>query len=330
MAPEAPLRSTRRTSDTIPVGRLAPSPTGLLHLGHARTFLLAWWHVRSRGGKLWLRLEDLDGPRVKPEMVDAAQRDLEWLGLDWDGLPIIQSRGMDRFQEAVSDLLSRGLAYPCVCTRGDLRAAQSAPQQGDVEIRYPGTCRGRFNTMIAAERATGRQAGIRFRVPEGSIHIDDGVAGARDFDVAGEVGDFLIARRAGNPAYQLAVVVDDAAQGVTEVLRGDDLLSSAARQGHLFAALGLEKPKWFHVPLVLDAAGRRLAKRADDLSLAALREGQVDPRAIVQWVAQSAGLALPTRLTPQEALPHFDLRLLPRDPIRLMPETVDELWRSKL
>jgi len=264
-----------------------------------------------------MRMEDLDGPRVDPAMIDAALKDLEWLGLDWDGPVLLQSDGLPRLNAAVADLLERGLAYPCVCSRGDLRTAQSAPQQGDAEIRYPGTCKNRFESLSQAERESGRGAGVRLKVGEEPVRFVDGVCGQCRFDVAAEVGDFLIARRNKAPAYQLATAVDDAEQGVTEVLRGDDLLSSAARQWLVQRALGLPHPQYVHVPLVVDEHGRRLAKRTDDLSLFELRQRGVDPRAIVAWAARSAGSTLAEPVTAAEALRDFDIRRLPRRPVLL-------------
>ncbi|HEY0468983.1 MAG TPA: tRNA glutamyl-Q(34) synthetase GluQRS [Polyangiaceae bacterium] len=308
-----------------PVGRLAPSPTGLLHLGHARTFLLAFWHIRSRAGRLLLRMEDLDGPRSEMRFADAALTDLEWLGLDWDGPVFLQSTELLRLNAAVTALIGAGKAYPCVCSRGDIRGAQSAPNAGSPEPRYPGTCRGRYSSLAQAERQSGRAAGARLLVPEGSVTIEDGVALTSSWDVAREVGDFLIAKRDKAPAYQLAVVVDDHAQGVNEVLRGADLLPSAARQWHVQNALGLAHPAWFHVPLVTDASGRRLAKREADLSLAELRANGTDPRALVAWAARSAGLAVSERATPAEVTPVFQLAALPRDPVPLEPEVLAAL-----
>lgn len=299
------------------VGRLAPSPTGLLHLGHARTFLLAWWRARSLGARLAMRLEDLDGPRVRPEMSEAALRDLSWLGLDWDGPAHVQSSGLAEIVDAAQQLERAGSAYACVCTRSDVRSAQSAPQQGDVEPRYPGTCRGRFASLASAQSQTGRQAGLRLQVPEGEQIVRDQLLGTRSFDVQAEVGDFLIAKRDGAPAYQLAVVVDDARQGVTEVVRGDDLLPSAARQQLLQRALGLPPVSYLHVPLVVDENGRRLAKRHDDLSLAELRSGGTDPRAIVAWVARSCGLVCDERTSAGDVVSTFELSRLPRAPVRL-------------
>jgi len=304
-------------SATPPVGRLAPSPTGLLHLGHARTFLLAWWSIRSRGGRLLLRVEDLDGERSDPRFDDAARRDLEWLGLDWDGEPSIQSDHLARFDEAVQALLARGAAYPCVCTRADLRTLSRAPHAGDREPRYRGTCRDRYPSVDAAERATGRTASVRLRVPPGVVTLHDRVAGDYSLNVAEDVGDFLIARRGGGAAYQLACAVDDAAQGVTEVLRGDDLLPSAVRQWHVQEALGLPHPELAHVPLVVDANGRRLAKHEDDLSLFELRSRGADPRRIVSFVARSAGLEVPGAATAREVVGAFDLGRLPKTPVRL-------------
>jgi glutamyl-tRNA synthetase len=313
------------SSSAARIGRLAPSPTGLLHLGHARTFLVAWWIARRDGARLWMRVEDLDADRSAARFIGASLEDLAWLGLDWDGEPLLQSEGLSRLNDAVDSLIERGLAYYCVCTRSDLRNSQTAPQQGDSELRYAGTCRGRFASLEAARRASGREPGVRLIVPEGAVTIEDGILGTVTNDVAREVGDFSIARRGGQPAYQLAVVVDDHAEGVTDVVRGADLLSSAARQWHVRRALGLPEPRYFHVPLVLDAEGRRLAKRADDLSLRELREGGTDPRAIVAWAAKSAGLAVADRVTPREALAAFDLALLPRAPVTLSANTLEEL-----
>lgn len=275
---------------------------------------MAWWHARGRDGSVVLRLDDLDGPRVDPKFIDQALFDLEWLGLDWDGPPFLSSSRLADFQEALDRLLEAGLAYPCVCSRGEIRTAQSAPQAGDHEPRYPGTCRGRFGSVREARKGTGRDAGIRFAVAPGPIAIDDGFAGRHEFDVAEAVGDFLIGRRDGSPAYQLSVVLDDAAQGVNEVVRGDDLLASAARQMLLQRALSLPTPRYFHVPLVVDDTGRRLAKRHNDLGLSQLRQLGVDPRTIVQWAANSAGMHCPEPLGAGEATGLFSMDRVPRGP----------------
>ncbi|MGC4095213.1 MAG: tRNA glutamyl-Q(34) synthetase GluQRS [Polyangiaceae bacterium] len=305
------------------VGRLAPSPTGLLHLGHARTFLVAWWSARVQGGRIVMRVEDLDGARSEPRFIEAALRDMEWLGLDWDGPVLIQSSGLPRLTQAIDGLVAHGLAYACTCTRGDIRSAQSAPQLGSTEPRYPGTCRGRYASPAEAEAKTGRPAGIRLLVPSGPVTFVDRLAGAQSFEVQAQVGDFLIARRGGLPAYQLAVVVDDAHQSVSEVVRGDDLLSSTARQRLLQQALGLPEPAWVHLPLVVDASGRRLAKREAALGLSELRERGVDPREIVSFAARSSGIDLPAGelVTAREALPAFSLAALPRGEVSVATAT---------
>lgn len=308
---------------TLPqiVGRLAPSPTGRLHVGHARTFLLAFWHARARGGKIVLRIEDLDAPRAVPGAADRIQRDLEWLGIDWDGPVVVQSTRIDRMADAVRELVDRGLAYPCVCSRGDLQTAASAPQAGTLEPRYPGTCRGRFASVEEAEKRTGKSAGLRFVVPPGDVGFVDGFAGPQTSNVHNEVGDFLISRKTGAPAYQLAVVVDDAADGVTEVVRGDDLLASTARQKLLQCALSLPSPAWWHVPLVVDEDGRRLAKRADDVSLSELRERGVEPRALVGWLARESNVADVEFATAAELTPYFSFVRVSPKPLRVPNRT---------
>jgi len=311
-------------------GRLAPSPTGHLHLGHARSFLLAWWHARARGGRILLRLEDLDVERVKPGMIADTRADLEWLGLDWDGEIWIQSEHAQGFDEAVQQLLARGLAYPCVCTRKEIAESQSAPHAASPasradSARYPGTCRGKYATLTAARAASGRDPAVRLVVQPGPLELVDEFSGPFTSDVHSDVGDFPIARRAGAPAYQLAVVVDDARQSVGEIVRGDDLLSSAARQWLVQRALGLPHPRWWHVPLVTDAHGRRFAKRSDDVSLAKLRAAGIDPRALVAWVARRSGIEAPEPASARDFVPRFDMARVPREPVRCTPEALAEL-----
>jgi len=312
MGPQA----SDRTSPVVT--RLAPSPTGLLHLGHARSFALAWLHARSRGGRVVLRVEDLDRERCKPQLVDACVRDIAWLGLDWDGEPRVQSHSLEPYDRACRELLSNARAYACTCTRAEI-AALSAPHADDGEQRYPGTCRGRFASPDAARASTGRESGLRLAVEPGPLAVRDELRGECTFDVAAEVGDFLVRRRDGAIAYQLAVVVDDALDGVTDVVRGDDLLPSAARQVLLQRALGLPTPRYWHLPLVTDEHGARLSKRRGDIGLSQLRERGVDPRTVLAWVARSAGLERGPRPTPADLLPGFDLRALPRAAARLSP-----------
>lgn len=305
----APRREGEAARDLV--GRLAPSPTGLLHLGHAHTFIIAWWHLRSRGGKVRLRLEDLDAQRCSPSWADATLRDLEWLGLDWDGPVWLQSDGVEDMRAAVRSLLARDLAYPCVCRRSDLRAALSAPHRGQGEVPYPGTCRSRKG---GPSSWSGGELGasVRFRVPPHAIEFEDDLLGPQSIDVSQDCGDFVIARRDGTIAYQLAVVIDDSRQGVTEVHRGSDLLGSTPRQWLLQNALGLPHPRWIHLPLVVDRDGRRLAKRADDVSLASLRARGVSGQDIVAWVARSAGLAHCEGATVSELVAEFQLASVTR------------------
>lgn len=298
------------------VGRLAPSPTGVLHLGNARTFLLAWLSVRARAGTLLLRVEDIDGPRVKPEAVDQTLEDLRWLGLDWDGEILLQSARLDRYQEAAQRLLAAGLAYPCVCTRKEVDEAASAPHEGGVSDGpiYPGTCRGRFATLEEAAAATGRAAALRFRVDVDEVPFVDEFCGVQPGAIR---GDFVVQKRDGNPAYQLAVVVDDAAQGVDEVVRADDLLPSTPRQLLLQRALGLATPRYRHVPLLVGQDGLRLAKRHGDTSLRFFREQGVTAPDLCGYLAFLSGLR-PDRspCTPGDLLAGFDLAAVPRGPAR--------------
>ena len=264
-----------------------------------------------------MRMEDLDAPRARQEFVDLALRDLEWLGIDWDGPVLLQSERLPELSQALFALVDRGQAYPCICSRGEIRAAQSAPQAGVEELRYPGTCRGRFASLEEARQHSNREVGLRFHTPAGPVLVDDLVQGTHAFDVQATVGDFMIGRRDGTPSYQLAVVIDDAYQGVTEVVRGDDLLASTARQMLLQGALGLTAPVYAHLPLVHDFQGRRLAKRHDASSLAELRERGVDPRLLVRWVAESAGVSCAERPTAAECTRSFSLDRLPRRAVNL-------------
>ncbi|MCK5942593.1 MAG: tRNA glutamyl-Q(34) synthetase GluQRS [Planctomycetes bacterium] len=298
------------------VGRLAPSPTGVLHLGNARTFLLAWLSVRARAGTLLLRIEDIDGPRVKAGATEQTLEDLRWLGLDWDGEVFVQSSRRALYRAAAQRLVDPGLAYPCVCTRKEVDDAASAPHEGDAADGpvYPGTCRGRFATIDEANQRTGRQAALRFRVDVDAVPFDDGFRGPQRGAIR---GDFVIQKRDGDPAYQLAVVVDDAAQGVSEVLRADDLLPSTPRQLLLYRALERTEPRFVHVPLVVGRDGLRLAKRHGDTSLAHLRRQGVRAEDLCGYLAVLCGLR-PERApcTPRDLLAAFDLRKLSPDPIR--------------
>jgi glutamyl/glutaminyl-tRNA synthetase len=259
-------------------GRLAPSPTGYLHLGHARTFWVAWKRVRAASGKLAFRNEDLDSQRSKPDFVAAMYEDLRWLGLDWDEGPDIggpfgpysQSQRRDFYVNSWRKLRDGGFIYPCACSRKDLERALEAPHEDDDEVPYPGTCR----SQLDKARDWDSPAGIswRFQVPDGEdLVFDDGYFGKQRFTAGRDFSDFLVWRRDDIPAYQLAVVVDDTAMQITEVVRGADLLKSTARQLLLLRALGYDAPRYFHCPLLRDEHNVRLAKRHDSLSLRRLR-----------------------------------------------------------
>ncbi len=299
--------------------RLAPSPTGAFHVGNVRTFLLTWLHVRAAGGSLVLRVDDLDGPRVKAAATQEGLDDLRWLGLDWDaplGVLVQSARGAV-YAAAAADLVERGLAYPCVCTRSEVESAASAPHGPDGP-RYPGTCRGRFPSVEAAAAATGRPVALRFVVTRGPVAFVDGLFGPQAFDVADETGDFVIFKSNGTAAYQLATVIDDAASGVDLVIRGADLLPSTARQLLLARALGLASPSYLHLPLVVGPDGRRLAKRHGDTSVRALRSAGWTSAGLVGRIASTAALCGPQdSFSPSALLPRYAPSLLTRSPIVL-------------
>jgi glutamyl-tRNA synthetase len=311
-------------------GRFAPSPTGPLHLGNARTALLSWLAARSAGGGYVMRVEDLDGPRVKPGLEARILAELRWLGLDWDEGPDVggprgpyrQSERGQRYADALARLRDAGRVYPCFCSRAEIAAASQAPHgASDDGPRYPGTCRALSAAAAARRAAAGRRPAWRFAAEPGAIGFDDGVHGAQAFDVAATVGDFVVARADGVASYQLAVVVDDAAMEVTDVVRGDDLLPSTARQLLLYRALGLPIPRFAHLPLVVGADGERLAKRHGARSLGELREAGTDPEAVTGLLAEISGLAPPgVRVAPGELVAGFDLRRIARAPARLPDE----------
>jgi glutamyl-tRNA synthetase len=300
--------------------RLAPSPTGDLHLGNARTFVLTWLLARQRGGAIVLRVEDLDRRRVKPGSIEEQIDQLRWLGLDWDEGPIVQSARTQAFEHALARLESAGRVYPCICSRKDVEAVASAPQPGDGGPRYPGTCRGRFPSFAAARSTLdgrNREPAWRFVVDGGPVAFDDGCCGRTAIDVGATVGDFPVRSADGQFSYQLAVVVDDAAMGISDVIRGADLLSSAPRQILLHRALGFEPPRFTHLPLVLARDGDKLSKRRRDLDLAALRARGVAAERVVGWIASSAGMKCDAEVAVRELIGRFDLAALARDDVLL-------------
>lgn len=280
--------------------RLAPSPTGALHLGNARTFLANWALARRLGWGVVLRVEDLDTPRVRPGVIDQTVRTLAWLGMDWDEGPFVQSLELAPHHDAIRRLAGAGLVYPCVLTRSEIEAAASAPQEGAHDTPFPAALR----PATVPRTFTDDTPSWRFMVEPGSLTFVDQFAGPQSFEVSRLVGDFVIWTRRGTaghpqppgqPSYQLAVVVDDARQGVTQVVRGDDLLDSAARQLLLYRALGAgPEPTYTHLPLVRGEDGRRLAKRHGDTRLDTYRAAGVPPERIIGLCAWWCGM-LPRR-----------------------------------
>ena len=303
------------------VGRFAPSPTGRMHAGNVFAALVAWLVAKAQGGRMVLRIEDLDAQHSKREYVDAVQRDFERLGLTWDEGPFFQHDREEAYRAAFDALAARGLVYPCFCTRADLHAG-SAPHRGEKPV-YPGTCRGLSDEERAQRVAAGRTPAQRLAVPDRDVALQDLVQGSYRQNLARECGDFLVRRSDGAFAYQLAVVVDDAEQGVNSVVRGVDLLCSTPQQMHLQDLLGLPHPVYAHVPLVVAERDRRLSKRDHDAALDALLERFKTPEGVVGHIAGITGLAASCDpATPEELLQVFDLAALPTT----FPDLVQVRW----
>ena len=293
------------------VGRLAPSPTGALHIGNVRTFMIAWLRARSLGGKVVFRMEDLDHPKDKPGAAEDAVRDLRWLGFDWDE-EYVQSERKDLYRDALSSLVSRGLAYPCVCSRRDVESAQSAPHDGE-QLFYPGTCRDRFSSWSEASAVRSNPC-WRFRVPDcTTVAFDDVFAGHFEQNVSKVLGDFPLARDEFGAGYTLACVVDDLGMGITEVVRGDDLLPATPAQILLARALGAERDmSYCHVPLVVGRDGRRLAKRHGDTRVAAFRAAGWSAERVLGVLAANCGWAeYGEEVSLAALLPRFRLSSIP-------------------
>jgi glutamyl-tRNA synthetase len=293
-------------------GRFAPSPTGELHLGNLRTAAIAWLAARSRGDGFLVRMEDLDRHQASPDIEQAQLRDLAAIGLDWDGPVVRQSDRFDRYEAAIEALAARGLVYECYCTRREIRLEIEASAQAPHSPpgSYPGTCRDLSERQRQRRRDEGRRPALRLRADGRRIDFLDQVHG----DVSGLVDDVVLRRNDGVPAYNLAVVVDDAAQGVTEVVRGDDLLSSTARQIHLQELLDHDRPAYVHVPLVVDADGERLAKRRGvPVTLPELAVNGVGTGRVVAWIAASLGVVDETTAL-GDLVDWFATAEIPRDP----------------
>ncbi|MDX2131324.1 MAG: glutamate--tRNA ligase family protein [Planctomycetota bacterium] len=311
----------------MPTTRLAPSPTGALHLGNARTFLITWALARAAGWSIVLRVEDLDTPRVKPGVIAGTIDLLAWLGIDWDSGPFIQSADTPRHLDAMHRLARAGLVYPCDLTRAQIEAAASAPQEGAHDVPFPRHLRPASFPSTFTDDAPS----WRFAVEPGATAYTDLFAGPQAFDIASIVGDFVVwtrrdPARPGQASYQLAVVTDDHAQGVTHVVRGDDLLDSGARQLRLARALGLTpEPAYLHLPLVRGQDGRRLAKRHGDTRLDLYRASGVPPERVVGLVAYWSGVRTArTPMSAREFQAALRLDTIPRTPVIFTPE--DDAW----
>ena len=292
-----------------PTGRFAPSPTGRMHLGNVFSALLSWLSARSRGGQWLLRIEDIDPARSRQEYADLLMGDLEWLGLGWDGQPVYQSRRSDIYETFFRQLQERGLTYPCYCTRADLLATQ-APHESDGRVVYPGTCR-------HLPPQPGRAAATRLIVADEDISFTDGHYGEQHVNLARQVGDFIIRRKDGAWAYQLAVVIDDALTGVTEVVRGCDLLLSSPQQIYLARLLGFAVPQFCHLPLLCNRQGQRLSKRDRSMDMASLRQ-RFAPEEIIGRLAFLAGvLPQPKPMSAEDLVPLFSWDKVPLSSVEI-------------
>ena len=292
-------------------GRFAPSPSGRMHLGNVFSAMLAWLSVRSQNGEMVLRIEDLDPDRCRPEYAETLKDDLRWLGLDWDREQTPQSLRTEAYAKEFEKLADLGLVYPCYCTRGELHAA-SAPHASDGRVLYAGTCR---NLTEAQQAEKTKKPAWRLAVPDKIYGYTDGLQGYYEENLAIECGDFIIRRADGVYAYQLAVVTDDGDGGVTQVVRGMDLLDSTPRQLYLYELLGLKAPEFYHVPLLTAPDGRRLSKREKDLDLGALRQTHT-PEQLLGKLAHLAGvLETPEPVSAREIAAVFDWNKVKTNPI---------------
>ena len=298
-----------------PTGRFAPTPSGRLHLGNILCAMLAYLSVRSKGGRFLLRIEDVDIPRCPRSLARQCIDDLRWLGFTWDEEPLYQSDRSDVYRDVLDRLTDAGHTYPCFCTRAQLMSL-AAPNLGDTQVIYQRTC-ANLTAEEAVEKAKTRAPAIRLRVPDEEITFTDGLFGRQRENLARDCGDFILRRSDGLYGYQLAVVVDDAISGVTEIVRGRDILSATPRQLHLQRLLGYDTPNYIHIPLLVDHQGRRLAKRDKDLDLTALAQ-RFTPADILGRLAFSAGLLDEVRPMTLEALiPLFDWQKVRTDDLRL-------------
>ncbi|HYF92614.1 MAG TPA: tRNA glutamyl-Q(34) synthetase GluQRS [Symbiobacteriaceae bacterium] len=317
-------------------GRFAPTPSGQMHIGNARTALLAWLQARRAGWQFVLRMEDIDKPRSRPELARQILDDLRWLGLDWDEgpdvggpySPYVQSEREEFYRQALVHLQSGGWLYPCYCSRAELMAIASAPHGlAEEGPRYPGTCRRLTPDQAAEKAARGKPPSLRFAMPDAPVCFHDGLAGSQTTE-AGAGGDFVVRRADGIIGYQLAVVVDDAAMAITHVLRGWDLLDSTPRQICLYRALGLPVPRFAHVPLLYGPDGQRLSKRHGSVTIAGMREAGAAPARVVGYLAFLSGLLeRPEPVAAAELAGAFDLGRVPTTPVVVSDEILAHMAR---
>lgn len=292
-----------------PVGRFAPSPTGRMHLGNVFSALLSWLSAKSKDGRWLLRIEDIDPQRTRHEYADQLMDDLEWLGLTWDGEVVYQSKRSDIYEHYYQILNVQGITYPCYCTRADLLATQ-APHESDGRVVYKGTCRHK-------QPIPGVAAATRLMVPDRTITFTDGHYGTYEVNLTGQVGDFIIRRKDGAWAYQLAVVIDDALMGVNEVVRGRDLLLSSPQQMYVAELLGFPSPQFIHLPLLCNAAGQRLSKRDKSMDMGNLRQ-HYSAREIIGKLAYMAGIQESDEpLTPQELTAKFSWQQIAHEDLQI-------------
>ncbi|WP_409346352.1 tRNA glutamyl-Q(34) synthetase GluQRS [Paenibacillus sp. MBLB4367] len=320
-------------TNSVVRGRFAPTPSGQLHIGNARTALLAWLQIRHAGGQFVLRMEDIDAPRSRPAYAEQIMEDLRWLGLNWDEGPdtsgpygpYTQSERAERYEHAMARLLEQGDLYACYCSRSELQAIASAPHglesEGPV---YPGTCRLLAESERNAKKAL-KAPSFRFALPEKPIRFEDIVAGGMQYE-AGAGGDFVVKRADGIVGYQLAVVIDDIAMGITDVLRGWDLLDSTPRQLLLYEALGHKPPRFAHVPLLYAPDEQRLSKRHQAVAVAGMRIAGTAPEQIIGWLAYLSGLiGRPEPLQAADLIDGFSLDKIGREPVTLSSAMLREL-----
>ncbi|MGM9569697.1 MAG: tRNA glutamyl-Q(34) synthetase GluQRS [Phascolarctobacterium sp.] len=313
----------------VQVGRFAPTPSGFLHLGNVFCSLLAWLFAKSSGGKIVLRIENLDPQRCTRQNADQLARDLEWLGLTWDEGAYIspaseryfQSQRSEIYAQYFAQLQAKELIYPCFCSRAELHTAE-APHLSDGRILYAGTCR-HLSAQERAAKAQKRAPAYRLKVEDAPISFCDGHYGQQSYNLMEESGDFIVRRSDGVFAYQLAVTIDDALMGITQVVRGCDLLSSTPMQLYIYRLLGFTPPSFCHIPLLVDSSGRRLSKRDGDLEIASLRKVYGSPKPIIGLLAYLAGqIEKPEPLCVDDLLPIFDATKIPLENIAVPSELI--------